>query len=525
MNSGVSVYPIYGPRSAELTPVVSSPASFGSPMASAPIRVSVTSSPVVNTNSRGQQPPLATPVSTPYRHVYVPNEQQQQQQQQQPPAHHYAQYQHHLAQQQQHSPSIASADRSREEPGRQRANTPAQQREEMERQQQQPLHLMRELPTPPPAHQHSPNQPDLSRVNAQQHLHQQLMYQQYLVRAHQQEQLARMAASYSPAPPSQHNLHPGAVGEASVDRDRVPPSNLPPHLRALAGGGEHRTTESPRQGCVAVPFSTDNQQHYHSRPGSGSAYQTMPLGLAPPSPSHQHRQMAHSYAPEELHQAVVGYRPSPPPAHLGGGPSVGGGVMLQQQQRVNPNGNNNSTGLAQPTLGCEAPSSTSLSRPPALRTPPHASQVPPQADSLVMLLQRYPIMWQGLMALKNDHAVVQMHFISGNPMVARGSLPCSPDGMALPLRIAQRMRLEQQQLEGVARKVQMEQEHCILLALPCGRDAMDVLQQSNNLRQGFITYLQLKQAAGIVNIAAPGSQQVFSVLFLIIIRQLLRISI
>jgi hypothetical protein len=70
------------------------------------------------------------------------------------------------------------------------------------------------------------------------------------------------------------------------------------------------------------------------------------------------------------------------------------------------------------------------------------------------------------------------------------------------------MRLEQQQLEGVARKVQMEQEHCILLALPCGRDAMDVLQQSNNLRQGFITYLQLKQAAGIVNIAAPGSQQV-----------------
>ena len=124
----------------------------------------------------------------------------------------------------------------------------------------------------------------------------------------------------------------------------------------------------------------------------------------------------------------------------------------------------------------------------------------PQGDSLVMLLQKFPIMWQGLMALKNDHAVVQMHFISGNPMVARGSLPCTPEGMALPLRIAQRMRLEEQQLQGVERKVQVEQEHCILLALPCGRDAMDVVQQSNNLRQGFITYLQLKQAAGIVNV-------------------------
>lgn len=48
----------------------------------------------------------------------------------------------------------------------------------------------------------------------------------------------------------------------------------------------------------------------------------------------------------------------------------------------------------------------------------------------------------------------------------------------------------------------------MLLALPCGRDHMDVLQQSNNLQTGFITYLQQKQAAGIVNIAGPGSQQV-----------------
>jgi hypothetical protein len=54
----------------------------------------------------------------------------------------------------------------------------------------------------------------------------------------------------------------------------------------------------------------------------------------------------------------------------------------------------------------------------------------------------------------------------------------------------------------------MVDEHCILLALPCGRDHMDVLQQSNNLRNGFINYLQSKQAAGIVNSSAPGSQAV-----------------
>lgn len=88
-------------------------------------------------------------------------------------------------------------------------------------------------------------------------------------------------------------------------------------------------------------------------------------------------------------------------------------------------------------------------------TPPHASQVPAQADSLLMLLQRYPVMWQGLLALKTDQAAVQMHFVFGNPKVASDSLPCNSDGSTPPLRIAQRMRLEQTQLEGVARKMQV----------------------------------------------------------------------
>ncbi|XP_046808400.1 protein split ends isoform X1 [Lucilia cuprina] len=147
--------------------------------------------------------------------------------------------------------------------------------------------------------------------------------------------------------------------------------------------------------------------------------------------------------------------------------------------------------------------------PPSHQLPPHGQQPPPppQADSLLTLLQRYPVMWQGLLALKTDQAAVQMHFVFGNPHVARASLPCNSDGSTPPLRIAQRMRLEQTQLEGVAKKMQFENEHCMLLALPCGRDHADVLQQSRNLQSGFITYLQQKMAAGIVNIPMPGSEQ------------------
>lgn len=152
---------------------------------------------------------------------------------------------------------------------------------------------------------------------------------------------------------------------------------------------------------------------------------------------------------------------------------------------------------------------TTVGRTPSVAGAPATASGPPptQSDSLEALLQRYPVMWQGLLALKNDQAAVQMHFVHGNPGVAGSSLPSNSDGTTPPLRIAQRMRLEPAQIDGVARKMQMDQEHCMLLALPCGRDRMDVLQQQNNLQTGFITYLQQKQAAGIVNIAAPGSSQ------------------
>ncbi|KAK9888133.1 hypothetical protein WA026_000404 [Henosepilachna vigintioctopunctata] len=155
-------------------------------------------------------------------------------------------------------------------------------------------------------------------------------------------------------------------------------------------------------------------------------------------------------------------------------------------------------------IGADAPTSQ---RGLQAATPPHASQVPPQAESLFMLLKHYPRMWQGLLALKNDQAAVQMYFVSGNDDVAKCSLPKNTDGSTPPLRIFQRMRLEPPQVEGVARKMQMEKEHCMLLALPCGHDHMDVLKQSTNLTNGFITYLQQKQAAGIVNVAAPGTTQ------------------
>jgi hypothetical protein len=92
-------------------------------------------------------------------------------------------------------------------------------------------------------------------------------------------------------------------------------------------------------------------------------------------------------------------------------------------------------------------------RPIQMATPPIASQVPPHADTLSRLLETYPLMWQGLLALKTEQAAVQMHFVHGNKKIAKASLPFNADHTTPPLRIAQRMRLEPSQIDGVARKM------------------------------------------------------------------------
>uniref|UniRef100_A0A8D0TVN3 Msx2-interacting protein n=1 Tax=Sus scrofa TaxID=9823 RepID=A0A8D0TVN3_PIG len=108
------------------------------------------------------------------------------------------------------------------------------------------------------------------------------------------------------------------------------------------------------------------------------------------------------------------------------------------------------------------PTTSGPSTPPGLALPHTEAQAAPKQDSsphltsqrpvdMVQLLKKYPIVWQGLLALKNDTAAVQLHFVSGNNVLAHRSLPLSEGGP--PLRIAQRMRLEASQLEGVARRM------------------------------------------------------------------------
>ncbi|XP_078498657.1 msx2-interacting protein isoform X3 [Lissotriton helveticus] len=161
--------------------------------------------------------------------------------------------------------------------------------------------------------------------------------------------------------------------------------------------------------------------------------------------------------------------------------------------------------VANPSLPSAPPGMCRSEHHSVLKQDPAVHAVSQKQVDMMELLAKYPIVWQGLLALKNDTAAVQLHFVSGNNVLAHRSLP-APEG-GPPLRIAQRMRLEASQLEGVARRMTVESDYCLLLAMPCGLDQEDVVNQTESLKAAFISYLQAKQAAGIINVPNPGSNQ------------------
>ncbi|XP_070174292.1 uncharacterized protein [Littorina saxatilis] len=131
----------------------------------------------------------------------------------------------------------------------------------------------------------------------------------------------------------------------------------------------------------------------------------------------------------------------------------------------------------------------------------------PARENLHTVLGRYPRVWQGMLALKNDQSYVQMHFVSGSKDLPEQALPRAICNQALPFRISQRMHLEQPNLEGVTKRMKNEKDYTLLLAVPCGVNHLDITDQTKNLTVGFIEYLRSKLVAGIVNVSQPGTNQ------------------
>ena len=211
--------------------------------------------------------------------------------------------------------------------------------------------------------------------------------------------------------------------------------------------------------------SIESQRKGALPPTSSSSHQPMnltPSAFMPPSPGGPQRDgiPAHLYPPGLPHGIL-------PPGMVGRLPGIDPRLYSGQQPPAHVLAH-----MAQAQFGgtrfpmeldkgeleraqmIRSSPSPSLPRP-IQQVHPMPLDMPPR-DPPVGILQRFPVMWQGILALKNDQSYVQMHFIAGNRRLPNQALPQPmPNGSLNPLRIAQRMRLEHTQLDGVAKRMQV----------------------------------------------------------------------
>ena len=292
----------------------------------------------------------------------------------------------------------------------------------------------------------------------------------------QQQQLLMPSPSVSGVPSHLRGL-PSQGYPVGLIRPGIPPHLLSPHERAAdSPGGLHAFHGKAGHDMMSSPAAGKGQQHsaQYIHPSIGSPAPGFLEGRPLQQPTHSPG--SHVYrAKSPMNQREEDARKTGQ-MHVYGQP---GSKDLSSPLSVNlaaPPGSfplmgHPEEGLlrrAMPEGGSMAlvpqpPQAHSVSQPPHHpQTPPHAAQA---ASGDSFLLQRYPVVWQGLLALKNDQAAVQMHFISGSPTLAQASLPKTmAEGVTASVKISQRMRLEQAQLEGVARKMQVRQSviHLIL---------------------------------------------------------------
>ncbi|XP_019855294.1 PREDICTED: msx2-interacting protein-like isoform X2 [Amphimedon queenslandica] len=135
-----------------------------------------------------------------------------------------------------------------------------------------------------------------------------------------------------------------------------------------------------------------------------------------------------------------------------------------------------------------------------------------QSVFLEQLLNKYPVVWQGSLSLKNDAALLQFHFLSGNDnlpsMGLLHDMDCKIIGTIPTLHISQRMKLEPLHLKGIEKCMEKQTDYCLLLGLPCGLDSYDIAKQTSSLQKSIISYLWLKQAAGIINLSTEEDSKI-----------------
>ncbi|XP_070557908.1 RNA-binding protein 15-like [Ptychodera flava] len=133
-----------------------------------------------------------------------------------------------------------------------------------------------------------------------------------------------------------------------------------------------------------------------------------------------------------------------------------------------------------------------------------------EVDNLSDLGECFPVAWHGSVVLKNSAFATRMHLIGGDPNVVDTLLCDSTSNESQVLRITQRLRLDQPKLEEVTRRISSAgtSGYCLLLALPESQQNVDEPNQTQmRPLRNLVSYLQQKQAAGVISLPVGGSSK------------------
>lgn len=122
---------------------------------------------------------------------------------------------------------------------------------------------------------------------------------------------------------------------------------------------------------------------------------------------------------------------------------------------------------------------------------------------------RLGLAWHGMLLLKNSSFPANMHLLQGDHKVANDLLIDSATGRQVSeLKITQRLRLDQPKLDEVSRRIKVagSSGYAVLLAVPGNTETSDSAASTQRPLRNLVSYLNQKQAAGVIGLPVGGSR-------------------
>jgi RNA-binding protein 15 len=139
---------------------------------------------------------------------------------------------------------------------------------------------------------------------------------------------------------------------------------------------------------------------------------------------------------------------------------------------------------------------------PMSRNAPQAKNGATELKTVTDMSRCLPMVWNGVLSLKNSAFVVDMHLVTGSPSLV-SMLMCNSKLVKFSnLKLTQRLRMEPSKLDEVRRRIHLSSgDWCVMLAVtsPTNTEILEPGMQERPIKN-LVSYLRQKEAAGVLSL-------------------------